>query len=285
MRHSMMSSFAATEETIEEEEEGIPFCLMQSIETAWNPNYMQSQIHVNGTNSKLLQQSDDKSIYCCRVYMDWEGETGSCLGLQEVEVPPVYFTQGWSVGKCYLPQRGQCNKCGTEQKGTLQSFSPKNTLFQIFAYLSRNLYCLFKWYKCMRQKKALIFGFWCTYTLYIHKCNKTWNNRVLSVSYWVIFVFKYMLLTLKVEILLLHVSEFVYWSAQYKVLLTWIFYLPDCRYSSSLYCWPILSTPLFPQNSSTRGRGMMIAPSPGQWWQWRSRTQRTEPPTTGAWRS
>lgn len=34
MRHSMMSSFAATEETIEEEEEGIPFCLMQSIETA-----------------------------------------------------------------------------------------------------------------------------------------------------------------------------------------------------------------------------------------------------------
>lgn len=37
MRHSMMSSFAATEETIEEEEEGIPICLMQSIETAWNP--------------------------------------------------------------------------------------------------------------------------------------------------------------------------------------------------------------------------------------------------------
>lgn len=34
MRHSMMSSFAATEETIEEEEEGIPICLMQSIETA-----------------------------------------------------------------------------------------------------------------------------------------------------------------------------------------------------------------------------------------------------------
>lgn len=28
MRHSMMSSFAATEETIEEEEEGIPICLM-----------------------------------------------------------------------------------------------------------------------------------------------------------------------------------------------------------------------------------------------------------------
>lgn len=117
------------------------------------------------------------------------------------------------------------------------------------------------------KKKALIFGFWCTYTLYIHKCNKTWNNSVLSVSYWVIFVFKYMLLTLKVEILLLHVSEFVYWSAQYKVLFTWIFYLPDCRYSSSLYCWPILSTPLFPQNSSTRGRGMMIVRSPGQWWQ------------------
>lgn len=34
MRHSMMSSFAATEETIEEEEEGIPICLMQSIKTA-----------------------------------------------------------------------------------------------------------------------------------------------------------------------------------------------------------------------------------------------------------
>lgn len=42
MRHSMMSSFAATEETIEEEEEGRPIYLMLSIETAWNPNYMQS---------------------------------------------------------------------------------------------------------------------------------------------------------------------------------------------------------------------------------------------------
>lgn len=54
MRHSMMSSFAATEETIEEEEEGRPIYLMLSIETAWNPNYMQSQIHVNKTFSQRL---------------------------------------------------------------------------------------------------------------------------------------------------------------------------------------------------------------------------------------
>lgn len=71
----------------------------------------------------------------------------------------------------------------------------------------------------MRQKKALIFGFWCTYTLYIHKCNKTWNNSVLSVSYWVIFVLKYMLLTLKVEILLL--------SSLYIEVVSTKFYLPE----------------------------------------------------------
>lgn len=122
-------------------------------------------------------------IYCCRVYMDWEGKAGSCLGLQEMEVPPVYFTQGWSVGKCYLSQRGKCNKCGTEQKGTLPSFFPKTTLFQIIlAYFSRNLYWQVKWFTCtcMRQR-ALIFGFWCIYTLYFHKCDETWNNS-LSVT-------------------------------------------------------------------------------------------------------
>lgn len=39
------------------------------------------------------------------------------MGLPEVEVSPVYFTKGLTLGQCCLLEGGQRHQCGTEEEG------------------------------------------------------------------------------------------------------------------------------------------------------------------------
>lgn len=40
------------------------------------------------------------------------------MGLPEVEVSPVYFITGLTLGQCRVPEGGQCHQCGAEEEGT-----------------------------------------------------------------------------------------------------------------------------------------------------------------------
>lgn len=39
------------------------------------------------------------------------------MGLPEVEVSPVYFIKGLTLGQCCLPEGGQRHQRGTEEEG------------------------------------------------------------------------------------------------------------------------------------------------------------------------
>lgn len=39
------------------------------------------------------------------------------MGVPEMEVSPVYFVKGLTLGQCGIPEGSQCHQCGTEEKG------------------------------------------------------------------------------------------------------------------------------------------------------------------------
>lgn len=39
------------------------------------------------------------------------------MGVPEMEVSPVYFTKGLTVGQCSIPEGSQRHQCGAEEKG------------------------------------------------------------------------------------------------------------------------------------------------------------------------
>lgn len=52
------------------------------------------------------------------------------VGFQEVEIPPVHFTEGSALGKCSIPEGSQCNQCRVKEKGAdpLFEFSDPSAL-------------------------------------------------------------------------------------------------------------------------------------------------------------
>lgn len=52
------------------------------------------------------------------------------VGFQEVEIPPVHFTEGSALGKCSIPEGSQCNQCRIKEKGAdpLFEFSDPSAL-------------------------------------------------------------------------------------------------------------------------------------------------------------
>lgn len=53
--------------------------------------------------------------------MDRSGDRVGSVGFQKVAFLPVYLSQGSALGQRHLPQRGQCNQCGAEEKGVCES--------------------------------------------------------------------------------------------------------------------------------------------------------------------
>lgn len=39
------------------------------------------------------------------------------MGLPEMEVSPVYFVKGLTLGQCSIPEGSQCHQCGAKEKG------------------------------------------------------------------------------------------------------------------------------------------------------------------------
>lgn len=61
-----------------------------------------------------------QQIYCICSFssLDTTWIRAGPVGLPEVEVSPVYFFKGLTLGQCCLPEGGQCHQCGIKEEGT-----------------------------------------------------------------------------------------------------------------------------------------------------------------------